>query len=56
MGHYEEKNIKLKVNMEELVAHQTLVFEMVLDSKSGNWELVLVQNANRNMVGIAEFS
>ena len=56
MGHYSEKNIKLKVNMEELATQQSIVFEMVLDSQSGNWEIVLMQDAGRNMVGIAEFS
>ena len=32
MGHYEEKNIQLHVNMDDLQAHQTIVYEMVLDS------------------------
>ena len=56
MGHYAEKDIKLKVNMEELVAHQRIVYEMVMDSKTGNWEIVTMQDSDRNMVGIAEFS
>ena len=32
MGHYEEKNLRLNVNMAELVEYQTIVYEMVMDS------------------------
>ena len=56
IGHYQEKNIQLHVNLEDLEANQTIVYEMVLDSQSGNWEIVVMQDNDRNMVGIAEFT
>ena len=42
--------------MEELVAHQSIVYEMSMDSQSGNWELVLMHNQARDMIGLAEFT
>ena len=56
MGHYSEKNLKLKVNMDELLAHQSIVYEMVMDSQTGNWDLCLMQNLERDMIGLAEFT
>ena len=56
MGHYNERNVKLTINMEELTTLQSIVYEMVMDSQSGNWELVLMHDADRNMVGVAEFT
>merc|ERR1712060_284674 len=56
MGHYNEKNIRVKVNMAELLQHQSLVYEMVMDSQNGNWELVTVQDPDRNIVGVADFT
>ena len=56
MGHYREKNIRLKINLAELQANQTLVYEMVMDSQSGNWEIVVVQDPDRNLIGVAEFT
>ena len=56
MGHYQEKNLKLKVDMDELQAHRSIMYEMSMDSQSGNWEIVLMQNADRDMVGLAEFT
>jgi len=56
MGHYQEKNIKLKVEMAELAAAGTIVYEMVLDSRTGSWEIVVMQDLDRNMIGVAEFT
>ena len=56
MGHYQEKNIKLKVDMAELAAAGTIVYEMVLDSRTGSWEIVVMQDLDRNMIGVAEFT
>ena len=56
MGHYQEKNIKLKVDMAELAAAGSIVYEMVLDSRTGSWEIVVMQDLDRNMIGVAEFT
>ena len=56
MGNYEEKNMKIKVNLAELEQHTTIVYEMVMDSQSGNWEICLMQNLDRDMVGLAEYT
>ena len=56
MGHYSEKNIQITINWQELIANGTIVYECVMDSQSGNWELCLMQNLDRDMVGIAEFT
>ena len=56
MGHYREKNIKLKVDMAELSNAGSVVYEMVLDSRTGSWEIVVMQDLDRNMIGVAEFT
>ena len=56
MGHYSENKLKLTVNLEELIANGSIVYEMVMDSKTGRWELVVMQDPDRNMVGVAEFT
>lgn len=56
MGHYQEKNLTIKVNMADLIASQSIVYECVMDSQSGRWELVLMQNLDRDMIGCAEFT
>ena len=56
MGHYRENNIKLKVDMAELAAAGSIVYEMVLDSRTGSWEIVVMQDLDRNMIGVAEFT
>ena len=56
MGHYNEKSLRLTINMEELTAYTCIVYEMVLDSRSGSWELVVMQDQDRNMVGVANFT
>jgi len=56
MGHYKEKNIKLKVDLAALANVGSIVYEMVLDSPTGNWELVIMHDSERNMIGVAEFS
>ena len=56
MGHYQEKNIKLTVNLQELETFGSIMYEMVMDSQSGNWEIVTMQDTDRNMVGVPEFT
>ena len=55
-GHYKEKNLKLTIKMEELQAFGSIVYECVMDSQSGQWELVVMQDPDRNIVGAAEFT
>ena len=55
--HYEEPHVSLKVSMAELLEHESIEYTMVFDAaKTGNWELALMHNKNRDMIGIAEFS
>ena len=58
MGHYQEQNLVLDVNFEELqnAPGQSIMYEMVMDSQTGNWELVLQYDAERNMVGVGSFT
>ena len=58
MGHYQEKNIVLDVNLEELAnaPGNSIMYEMVMDSQSGNWELVLQYDGERNMFGVGSFT
>ena len=42
--------------MAELAAAGTIVYEMVLDSRTGSWEIVVMQDLDRNMIGVAEFT
>ena len=58
MGHYQEQNIVLDINLEELAnaPGQSFMYEMVMDTQSGNWELVLQYDADRNMCGVASFT
>ena len=51
-----EKNLTIKVELEALVAAGQMVYEMVFDASTGNWELVVMQDAERNIVGVAEFT
>jgi len=44
------------VDLNDLANHLNIMYEMVFDSQSGNWELVLMQDQNMNMVGVAEFT
>ena len=56
MGHYEEKPIKIDVNMEELRAQKTIMYEMVMDSQTGKWELCVMHDLDRNVFGVANFT
>ena len=58
MGHYQEKNLVLDVNLEELAGApgQSIMYEMVMDSQSGDWELVLQYDGERNMCGVGSFT
>ena len=56
MGNYQEPNLHLKVLMEELVEHGEIEYEMVFDCQTENWELVLMHNKNKDMIGVGEFT
>ena len=56
MGNYNEPAINLKVSMEELMTHQSIEYMMVFDTKTGKWEIVVMQNKGKEMIGLAEFS
>ena len=57
MGHYAEKNIKFDVDLAELTnLGGSVMYEMVFDSPSGNWEIITMHDADRNMVGVTEFT
>ena len=57
MGHYKEQNIKFDVDLAELAnAGGKLVYEMVFDSPTGKWEIVVVQDEHSNPIGVAEFT
>ena len=54
--HYEEPHVIIKVNMAELTENQSIEYMMVFDAaKTGKWELVLMHNQNKDMIGLAEF-
>ena len=56
MGHYQEKNLKLKIDLNQVLAGGGIVYEMVFDSSSGNWEIVVMYDSDRNVVGVADFT
>ena len=54
--HYLEPDVLISVDTEQLIKEQKLEYLMVFDAgKSGNWELVLTHNANKEMIGLADF-
>ena len=56
MGHYQEPDMQITVNMEELIISESIEYLMVYDAgKTGNWEIVLMHNKNKEMIGVAEF-
>ena len=54
-GYYQEPDLHLKINTDQLVKEQRLQYLMIFDAMSGKWELVLTHNASKEMVGIADF-
>ena len=56
MGNYNEKSLNLKVSMDELMQHQTIVYEMVMDAQSGSWEICVARNSDSEVLGVAEFT
>ena len=56
MGHYREKNIKLTIDFAELVAAGNIIYEMVLDSRTGSWVIVTKQDSDGNVIDAAEFT
>ena len=55
MGNYQEPEIELTVSMEELFEHGSIEYTMVFDPTTANWELVLMHNKEKDMIGVAEF-
>ena len=53
--HYNEPDLHLTVDTEMLIKEQKLEYLMSFDAQSGQWELVVINNANKDMVGIADF-
>jgi len=47
--------LHLTVDTELLIKEQKLEYLMSFDAQSGQWELVVINNASRDMVGIADF-
>ena len=56
MGHYEEKNVKFQVDMNELAGCGSIIYEMTFDAASGEWQVIQKFNANRDEIGIEEFT
>ena len=54
-GHYSEKNIQFNVDLAEL-ANGPVTYEMVFDSPSGNWEIIVMYDSDKNVMGVAEFT
>jgi len=42
--------------MDELQALGSIVYECVMDSQNGQWELALMQDPDRNVIGCADFT
>ena len=56
MRHYNEPNMKIKVNMEELEEHQGIEYLMSFDAgKTGNFDVVLMHNKDKDLIGLAEY-
>ena len=54
--HYAEPDVHLSVDTELLIKSKKLEYLMNFDAgKTGNWDLILVHDANREVVGAAEF-
>ena len=54
--HYFEPDMVLKIKTEELLEHKSIEYMMVFDAaKTGKWELVLMHDMNKEMIGLAEF-
>ena len=48
--------MKLTVDMEELVLSESIEYMMVYDAgKTGKWEIVLMHNKSKDMIGVAQF-
>ena len=55
MGHYHEPDLQLTVPLEELTQSGMIQYTMVFEPTTGNWELVLMHDKNKEMIGIGEF-
>ena len=48
--------MKITVSMEELVENQSIEYLMSYDAgKTGNFDVVLMHNKNKDLIGIAEY-
>lgn len=55
-GHYNEPEITLKVDLEQLLKEKKVEYMCVLDAQSNKYELVLQYDGQRNLLGPGEFS
>lgn len=54
--HYAEPGLLFDIDMEDLVAGEAREFLMVFDAgKTGQWELVLAHDNDKQMLGPVEF-
>ena len=56
LGHYSEPDLELKIEMGLLKEQGELEIMMVYDAgKTGEWDLVLVSGANKEIIGVVEW-
>ena len=56
-GHYNEPDMKLKVNMAELEANTGIEYMMIYDAaKTQKWEIVVMTNKDKDVIGTADFT
>ena len=54
--HYAEPDVHLTVDTDLLIKSKKLEYLMNFDAgKTGNWDLILVNDSNKEVVGTAEF-
>ena len=54
--HYAEPELSFDIDLEDLMAGETREFLMMFDAgKTGKWELVLVHDKDKQMLGPCEF-
>lgn len=54
-GYYKEPVLKLKVDLKALITDKQHEYMCVFDAASCKWELVLIHNAERDIIGAADF-
>ena len=54
-GYYNEPELSIKVDLEGLLRDGHHEYLAVLDAQTNKWELVLIHNSEKDMIGTAEF-